>query len=457
MAEYAPGTRDAAGHETAARVPSRARPGHKPLEPMESPIRQLIRGTSGNILVKGAGLGVTFALSLLLARILGAQGYGHFAYVLSWAHLLSVPAVMGLDVLLTRELARALQAGDTRRVRHLHRWAYRLVTTAGLALAGAYGLWVGLGHPTHADLLRWGAVLVPLLALLKLHQGSLQGWGRPVVAQVPLLLLWPAGTLGLVALGWAGGWLTAHTALADLALSAATAVGVGAWVIWRLYRTQPRAGGEAVHPPHWLSSALPLASIALFSMFNEQAGVLLLGLLSTPDNAGIFDMVRKLASLVPFVLLTTTAPLAPQIARLHAAADRSTMQMLLTRGTQLAFAGSLLVTALLLTSGPWLLTLLGPGFERGFTGLALLCAAQMFNAAMGPVAVILNMAGYERDVLLALVLAAGTHLLAGLVLIPAIPLEGAAIALGLNLLVWNALLGWRVHRRLGVAPWLRWR
>ena len=320
----------------------------------------------------------------------------------------------------------------------------------------AYAAWAAYGTSTHPGPLLWAAALIPLLALLKLHRGALQGWGRPVLAQIPLLLLWPAGTLALVLLGWLVGRLNVAAALADLLGSACLATVVGAWLVWRSYRMLPGGRGHTTRPRHWLVSALPLVSIAVFGMFNEQAGVLMLGLLSTPDHAGIFDMVRKLASLVPFVLLTTTAPLAPQIARMHAAGDHATLQRLLTRGTQLAFAGSLLVTALLLALGPWLLRLLGPGFQQGYTALALICAAQIFNAAMGPVAVILNMAGYERDVLVALLLAAATHLITGVLLIPHIPLEGAALALGLNLLVWNALLGWRVRRRLGVTSWLRW-
>ncbi len=426
---------------------------------MDSPVRQLIRGTYGNILVKGAGLGLTFTLSLWLARMLGAQGYGHFAYVLSWGHLLSVVSVLGLDVLLTREIARAHGRGDDAAVCLLHRWSYAAVLGTGLLVTALFAGWAVAAAPPAASLLLHGAALIPLLALLKLHQGALQGASRPVLAQIPLLLLFPALTLGAVLALKAAAALTEHNAVSGAVTAAALAALAGAALVWRGFSGPPGRCGRAHRPPPWrlLASALPLASITLFSMFNEQAGVLMLGLLSTPDQAGVFDMVRKLSSLVPFVLLTTTAPLAPQIARLHAAGDHATLQRLLTRGTQLAFAGSLLVTCLLLLLGHWLLELLGPGFDRGYGALVLLCAAQIFNAAMGPVAVILNMTGHERDVLAALVLAAGGHLLTGLLLIPHFPLHGAAIALALNLFIWNGLLGWRVRRRLGVIPWLRWR
>src|SRR5262249_33705986 len=49
--------------------------------------------------------GLSFFLTILLARTLGTQGFGAYSYAYAWTVLLSVPAILGMDQLLIREIA----------------------------------------------------------------------------------------------------------------------------------------------------------------------------------------------------------------------------------------------------------------------------------------------------------------------------------------------------------------
>ncbi|MBE9044418.1 oligosaccharide flippase family protein [Pleurocapsales cyanobacterium LEGE 10410] len=66
---------------------------------------QLIRGVAGSFSIKIAASGFAFMLSVILARFLGTTGLGTYSYAVTWANLLSIPATLGIDRLIVREMA----------------------------------------------------------------------------------------------------------------------------------------------------------------------------------------------------------------------------------------------------------------------------------------------------------------------------------------------------------------
>ena len=62
----------------------------------------MLRGAFGLRLIY---TGLTFLTSILLARVLGTTGFGTYTYAVVWAFLLSVPATMGFDNFIVREIA----------------------------------------------------------------------------------------------------------------------------------------------------------------------------------------------------------------------------------------------------------------------------------------------------------------------------------------------------------------
>lgn len=63
---------------------------------------------------------------------------------------------------------------------------------------------------------------------------------------------------------------------------------------------------------------------------------------------------------------------------------------------------------------------------------------------------ILNMTGHERDAALGLALGAFINIVLNAVLVPVWDIEGAALATGMSLVVWNVFLVTRVRRRLSL-------
>lgn len=66
----------------------------------------IMKNTFWLFVAEGVNKGLMFLLTILLARYLGASGYGQFAFAMSFTSLFAVVADFGLSTLLIREVAR---------------------------------------------------------------------------------------------------------------------------------------------------------------------------------------------------------------------------------------------------------------------------------------------------------------------------------------------------------------
>jgi O-antigen/teichoic acid export membrane protein len=415
---------------------------------------QMIRGTSGTLVLKVINSGLMLLISLVLARILGARGYGAYAYAISWVTLFAMLATAGLSGLLTREVARYRVLEDWPPLRGILRWSDRVVLLASLAFAGAgaASLWWLQPNlePVVAGCLWVGLLLLPLMAILQLRGSSTRGLGKVVEAQMPTMVVLP-GTFLYAVLGV---YLIAEPTPSDIVgLRAAAALVATLVAAWLLRRFLPDDASKAV-PEYrhaaWLRSAIPFLFLGTATIANQQIGIIMLGSIVSAEAAGIYDIAHRVAQLVGFVLLAVNMPLAPVVASLYARGELAQLQVVVVKSARVAAAGSCLIALALITFGPWLLRLFGRDFEAGLPVLVILCIGQVLNAAAGSVGLVLSMTGHERDTAKAIGIAAVSQVCFNLVLIPPWGILGAAIGEAASTVLWNVLLVVWVWRRLGV-------
>ncbi len=410
------------------------------------------------MLIKVIGMVLTFVASLALARFLGSGGYGTYAYAISWAALVSVPAVMGLDVLATREIARFKTCRNMTAIVEFLRWSSRTVTIASffLALTAAFLIWYFKGYlGSHSTYALLAAVPVFfLLAQVRLRQGIIQGLEKVVRAQQPQYLVLPASLLAITLLLGAFDRLSAPIAV----LVHAVSMGIAVFYANRFLRLQR----DNVQPTNvdekatriWLRSAYPLLILNSALMVNEQISVILLGSLVSQEQAGIFDIARKLAALVAFGIVAINMPLAPTIAALHLQQDFEKLQRVITKSVQSAIAIALPAALGLIFFGNWILGIFGEAFQAGYAALIVLCLGHLVTVGMGSVALLLNMTGYERDAAQGAVMAAMLNTMLSVVFIPLWGIEGAAVASVLSVVAWKTWLAIGVYSRLGIRSFV---
>ncbi|HEY7600040.1 MAG TPA: polysaccharide biosynthesis C-terminal domain-containing protein [Candidatus Limnocylindrales bacterium] len=395
--------------------------------------------------------------TIVLARLLGVSDFGVYSFVVATVMLLGVPAILGIDRLLIRDVAVYVRQGADGLARGLVQRATQatLLASLGLALVAGLVAWLVAGGQLTPGLLAvWaGLAGLPFLALGRVAQGGLMGLHHVVLGQAPEYLLRPLLLLGGIALGylWLGGRLDAPMAALLHTASYAGALALALLLLARRLPSGMRRARAAYDGRAWAASAALLALLSGTAVINSQTGVVLLGALADSESAGLYAVAQRGALLIAFPLAAVNAAIAPTAARLWSSADRAALQRLVTLSARGVLAGALpLALAFILLGRPILAAFFGEPFAAADAPLAVLSLGQLANAATGSVAVLLVMTGQQRLAALGTAAGALLNVIVALALIPVLGTVGAAVGAALSLTLSNGLMVIAARRRLGL-------
>ncbi len=438
--------------ELIALIPGRKR------EPLQSDGRKdfLVQGSVGSFSLRITATGLGFITSILLARLLGAEGYGIYSYALSWALLLSVFAVMGFDKLSVRYLAVYHAKQQWGLMHGLIKRTGQAVLALSVVLATASAV-IAWGLMTReATVMRnaliFAFLVLPVYSLIRLKQSVLQGMHEVVKGQAPEMIFQPILFLVLL-LGTC--FLPKRSISAEHAvlLFVVTAVGTLVVLTYMVNRSLPReatAAAPAFETDRWLKTALPLLFIDSMYIINSRTDIIMLGAMKGAAPTGIYNVANRGAEFITFVLISVNMVLAPTIAALHAQGEKDRLQNIITLSARAVLLFSLPIALALIIFGKYFLMIFGLEFIPGNRALSILSIAQFFNCAMGSVGVLLVMTGHQKQAAIGVAISAVLNIILNALLIPVWGIEGAAIATGVSMITWNAIFVVWVYRKLGI-------
>lgn len=417
----------------------------------------LARAATGSLALRVSSLGLVFICHLLLTRLLGARDYGHYAYALAWTKALSVPATLGLERLLVRNVAIYRARSNWALWHGLLIWAQRtlLVASVGIALVAVALSWLIAGSAEGLKAFRLAMMLLPLLTLLRLKQYVMQGMHRTIVGLIPEMLVQPLLLTTLIAGYFAFSWrLTASGAMGLNVAATGVALACGVALFDRTLPAAVKESAPNAEPQVWMRSVPPMLLVSGIGAFSGQIPVLMLGAMGNAEAAGIFSVTKRLADLLIIPTLALGTVLTPTLASLWATRDRRGLQRTLTKCARGITLISLPIALVFMIFRRPLLEVFGAPFAAGTTALLLLCVGQIVNMISGSVGLLLVMTGHERKV--AFISTACALLNCGLCafLIPRWGMAGAAAGGAASLVIMNLWLAWQVWRRLGIRSTL---
>lgn len=420
--------------------------------------RRLMRGSIVALGVYITGAGLTYGAQLAIARLVGAQAFGIYAYVLAWCTVLAYVAALGFDVSMLRLVPAYGAQGRLDLLRGVARYAHRRVAAVGAVLAmGGMGLALLLRTPENAALTTTfvlGLPLVPVWALLWMKGSMVRGFGGVADALVPDRIV-RDGTLLLLTVGAVlllGEHLGAPGAMAMTLTGSLAGLLLVSWALRRrtpaALATVPRADDAAT----WRRIAAPLVMMSVAEAMQNRVGVLILGWVGETRDAGIYALAFTLAMAVMLPRTAINALFAPMIAEIHARDDRSAMQFLVTRSALWTLLSGLAVALPLAALAGPILTHFGAGFASGRLALQILLFGQVFAAAAGPQQFLMTMTGHERAGAVLIVGSVVVNTAAAWLLIGPFGIAGAAAATAGAMVLWNVAMGVFVARRLRLIP-----
>jgi len=420
---------------------------------------RLARDTVGVMTIRAFSMGLSFAVSVVLARLLGVREFGLYSLAMSVLGLLVVPATFGFPQLLVRELAAYRVKGKWSLIRGLLRFARRtsLLASLGIALLGGLVMWLSSDRFSGeaVRVLALAFVALPFWALLQLHGAALRGfeqilagqWASTVMRSLCFLILIGAAWLFLGKLADASLALGLHIVAAGIALAFA----------FYLLRSQLShsvpSNAVSQNTAVWVRSSLSLAFLALLNLIPHHVGILILGWMRSPEEVGLYKVAYQTASLIPFGLMAVNTAIAPTLAQLYAVGDKRKLKRVMTAASAVATAFALPLVFLFTLKGRWFLGLaFGKAFTESATALAIITGGQLVNAATGPVGLLLIMSGHENKATLSIGIGSTINLVLNIALIQLWGVNGAAATFAISLAITMILYTYFVIRILQASP-----
>jgi O-antigen/teichoic acid export membrane protein len=387
-------------------------------------------------------------LYAVMAREVGAAAFGDFTSATSLTVLVLV-AAFGMDFRVTRLVAKG-EEGAAEAF-----WG-ALALKAGLglvALAGVLGIAV-IGPYDHRVIESTALIGVAMLSDLALMTPQAVFRGLERVGPVATGLVVYRGTLavagvvlllaGASVVAVAGAWVGCSL------LGLAYTVGALRRTRFSLPRKVTREGLRAVG-----LDSIGLGLAAVFGAALARVDIVILGFLKNSDSVALYGAAYRLVESMQFITAAIALSSFATLSRLS-----RTSSPTLGEASGLALKTVLIVTLpvgvlFAVYARPMMEAFYGSDFGRGEATLQILAPTVVLAGLGSIVTFILTAQQQQRPIVIALGLATLTNIVLNLTLIPSYDEQGAAVAIGVTMVVMGALLLRPMLKRSGRIPALR--
>ncbi len=417
----------------------------------------LVRDGMSSGLIQAVNRALTLVLSIVLARGLGTESYGIYAYSFAIMGLVMLLSEVGVPNLLVREVAASHGRREWGLLRGVFLRSRQLVMAASLTVSGIALTVLLLRRPVLSEeefytlLVMFG--MLPAASLGKVTVAGLRGLHRVLLGQTVDLILRPVLVLGLISLFFVF-WPDRRDAYYAMGAQfiAAIAVLVTALLLVRMHLPKEVRGVAAqARDREWIRSALTftLASGAL--VINSRVDAIMLGWFREPSDVGIYRVAAQSAIFAVFAMQAASAVLGPRFSNLYGRDDIETLKRIFRVSSVIVGAFSFVVFLLFLLLGRQILDVLfGAEYLAAAAPLAVLAGGYSVNALCGPVGLLLQMTGHEALTARVLWGTAILNIALNAGLIPFYGPTGAAAATACSVALYHLILRVRAWKILGI-------
>lgn len=395
------------------------------------------------LLIQSSNVVVALASSILLARMLGAEGLGVYAFCMGITQVLVIPASLGLQQLLVREIATDSVMENWGRIRGFLWRGNQGACLSSVVLSACLVAWALCFESDNVDraALLWVAVLIPFLALVRVNSSALRGLGCLQFSQLSEMMLRPLLFLAFMVVSLlVGGAFLASTAVAYQAISGIIVFLLVLVVLNKQIPSLAKLAQPVYEEKIWLKVSFFFMIISGLSALNSNLSVLLLGFFDLKSDAGHFQVAYRGSEVIAFGLIAVSYVVAPDLSRLYSQKENSKLAKLIIYSSKYVNIYAIVIGVVFFIFAEKIILLIyGPNYSSAVLPFRVLCVAQMFNSLFGYSGLILNMIGYEVLTIWCLLSGFILNLIISYFLIPDFGATGAAIASASGLVLWKGM------------------
>jgi len=350
------------------------------------------------------GKAVGFTLNVVLARGLGKTFFGLYSLGITLLRVAQSVGTLGLQNGIVRFAAPPYERGDQARVKGTFLIGGGLGLLAGTIIAG--GLVVTsswLANTVFSEAAMEPVIVVfacglPFYVLTYLLSRMARALSQMQVDTLLDSILQPALFLVLVGgvLAFGGGF---QMALYAFFFSTVLAAGSGIYAVYRLFPPLFSSLSPKFETRSLLRFSLPIIGVTLAGVGLTYTDRIMLGIFSTSEAVGLYQVATRLSQQVRFVLGPITAAFSPVISDLYHNNRREELSDLYADTVRWILLVTLPLCLVMIGFAPEIMAVFGSEFREGAHLLQLLAPAYLIVAAVGSVGHMLQMTDHQDTVL----------------------------------------------------------
>lgn len=423
---------------------------------VEDSDRQFILKQAGGVfLIRAFYKGINFLIAVLLTRYLTIWEYGTYTLAFSWAYLLSVPALFGIDRLATRELAHLQIKEKWPLLRGFLLWSFR--NSILLLIAGSLIFIAGTTLFVQDQALRNGlwmaSLLIPAFGLVRILQNSAEGLKVIAIGRIPDMIIQPIAFVFIVILiqKLVSAWLNTNSVLFLYAVTTYVfSIGLGAMILFQSIPKQVLQAVKDVNITDWKARAAPFLFINILSVTDTRLATLMLGFWASKPDVALYTIATRGTDVISFIL----AAFAPPVVRIGLQAYLNNrpakLQRVVSRSVWLMLLISMPIAVFFIVWGKTFLMFFGPQYVAAYPALIILSMGEIVNVLSGNLGQLLAASGYERYVSRTIGISLGINATVGILLIPQWGLLGAAVSEATSLIFRNVTFLFLAKRKMNI-------
>ena len=407
------------------------------------------------------GRGLRYLLNVVIARGLGAEALGTFAFGMVVLKFLAVFSRLGFDSVALKYVPRYRNEDGDARILGLTIVGLGLPLVAGSVL----GVVVTVATPSFStfldprllETLPLFAVGIPLFSAMYVGMAITRGYN---VSKYTVYTRDVGQSIAAIVLVATGAFVLTDFSVTVVGYVASMAVGFGL-VVWFL--TRQRALRFDVRPRfelrEWITFSIPVLAISVTQFLVGWTDILMLGAFVSAGDIGWYQAAYQ-TSLLLLVVHQSANSIFPSLASsLYDRDDIERLESTYVAVTKWIVALTGLGGAFLLLYRSEVLRLFGETAPQAATALVVLAVGQFVTAGVGSAGFILSMSGHERLESLNTLAVVILNVVLNYVLIQEYGIIGAAIATSISTGLLNVVRVSEIYWLLDVHPYSRayWR
>jgi len=353
------------------------------------------------LIVKILGVIISFFVSIIISRSLGADGLGVINLASKILSILMLLSLFGVNQIIVREIAKELKLKNYERVNSIVSTSIRMSLFLSLLLSfvlfcSANWLSSNIFHNKNLEFVfEIFAISMPFQVIARIYASSAIGmnkiWQGSLVNQTLTMFIIASVLLYFI---YFEKIITIQVIVYSYLFARAIQL-----LFFKLYWSKSLKPESSIlttdYKGLWnMSHPLLIASASV--VLSESLATIFLGIYSNTFDVGLFSVASRLAIFTSFILQVTNSALSPKISEMYHSKNFDSLQNLIYKITKLVAFFGLCIFLIYFFLGENILKIWGDEFIDAYIILIILSFGQLFNLATGSSGVILIMTGLQK-------------------------------------------------------------